>query len=412
VDFSEGKGVGVIDPFRTRYVFPASFERSERALGSLSVNIIARRYDRTGSSSDLTGDTRVVRLFTIRRSLTERSIRNRLHANVQQPVPTNNRKRATGTRWFKAGCQRPALFIVRSWLRRRFPRYTVQRLALELVRYDVLRHPGSVFQRINATNVFLYRQFSKTEMRCNICETVGAPWYDFPNVRRMREQRLNLVRETLHCRHCGAWMRQRIMAHGLMKYCAKWFGQEATSIGELAGKCAGIDILDTDEFSAISAKLRVNRSYVVSTYAPNLPRGALGNGLYNVDLESIPFEPQRFDIIMTSDVMEHVRDFERAQAEIYRCLRPGGAHIFTVPFDVNALATKTLIDTRSPTDIYLDAPQIHGDPRSGGIAAYRICGADMVDRLRSIGFDAEIVRVTEPGSGIFDGLYFVARRPA
>jgi SAM-dependent methyltransferase len=301
---------------------------------------------------------------------------------------------------------------VRSWLRRLFPRYTVQRLALDLLRYDLPRRPVSVLQRVNATNAFLFRQFSKTEIRCNVCESVGPPWYDFPNVRRLRGQRLNLVRETLFCRVCGAWMRQRIMAYGLLKFCNARFDLSATSISELAETLDGIDVLDTDDVSAISARLRVSPSYVASTYAPSLPIGDLAEGVWNVDLQNIPFPSDRFDVILTSDVMEHVRDFERAHAEIFRCLKPGGAHIFTVPFDENALVTKTLIDTSSAADVYLEPPQIHGDPRSGGIAAYRICGANMLDLMRSIGFEVDMVRVADQRGGIFDGLYFEARKPA
>jgi SAM-dependent methyltransferase len=201
------------------------------------------------------------------------------------------------------------------------------------------------------------------------------------------------------------------MAHGLIKFCNARFGISAENVPDLAEKSAGIDILETDEVSAISKTLRINQSYVVSTYAPNLPNGDLGNGLYNVDLQNIPFPSERFEIILTSDVMEHVRDFEGAHAEIFRCLKPGGAHIFTVPFDENALVTKTLVDTTSPTDVYLERPQIHGDPRSGGAVAYRICGLSMMDLLRSIGFEVDMVRVTDVRCGVFDGLYFEARKP-
>jgi SAM-dependent methyltransferase len=206
-------------------------------------------------------------------------------------------------------------------------------------------------------------------------------------------------------------MRQRIMAYGLMKFCKSHLSILAENVADLAEAIAEINILETDEVSPISKTLRVNQSYLVSTYAPNLPNGDLGNGLYNVDLQNIPFPSESFDIILTSDVMEHVRDFERAHAEIFRCLKPGGAHIFTVPFDENALVTKTLIDTSSPTDVYLERPHIHGDPRSGGITAYRICGLSMMDLLRSIGFEVAMVRVTEHRCGIFDGLYFEARKP-
>jgi hypothetical protein len=111
--------------------------------------------------------------------------------------------------------------------------------------------------------------------------------------------------------------------------------------------------------------------------------------------------------------MEHVRDTGSAHREIYRCLKPGGAHIFTIPFDENALTTRILIDASSPRDIYLELPQIHGDDHlTGGVPAYRIYGMDLLDDLRAVGFDASVVRVNSAACGIYNGLYFIARRPS
>jgi SAM-dependent methyltransferase len=45
----------------------------------------------------------------------------------------------------------------------------------------------------------------------------------------------------------------------------------------------------------------------------------------------LPFLSSSFDVVVASDVLEHIEDDARAVAEIARVLRPGGAFIFTVP---------------------------------------------------------------------------------
>ena len=47
--------------------------------------------------------------------------------------------------------------------------------------------------------------------------------------------------------------------------------------------------------------------------------------------ESIPFESGRFDLVLASDVLEHVDDDAGAMREIERILKPGGVFIATVP---------------------------------------------------------------------------------
>lgn len=45
----------------------------------------------------------------------------------------------------------------------------------------------------------------------------------------------------------------------------------------------------------------------------------------------LPFRPGSFDVVVASDVLEHIDDDARAVGEVARVLRPGGAFIFSVP---------------------------------------------------------------------------------
>jgi len=294
-----------------------------------------------------------------------------------------------------------------------FPHFTDRRRALQLGWYG-LRHGVGVFDKLNKTNLFLVRQFRNIEIKCNVCGNQAKVWYEMLSVKERREHKVGLLRETLECLNCLSRMRYRIMAHGMLNEFGSRFGINAASIADVGAQLKNIDILDTDAFSPVARILRDNKSYKMSSYLPDRPFGLLKDqDIYNIDLQKISFPDMSFDIILTSDVMEHVRSFDAANREIFRCLKPGGAHIFTVPFHEPEPWTRTLVDTSTADDIYLEPPQLHGDDHlSGKIPAYRIYGLELLDDLRSLGFVASMIRIQSALNGIFDGVYFIARRPA
>jgi SAM-dependent methyltransferase len=49
------------------------------------------------------------------------------------------------------------------------------------------------------------------------------------------------------------------------------------------------------------------------------------------DVCAMPFADARFDLVLATDIIEHVRDDERALCEIARVLRPDGRLLLTVP---------------------------------------------------------------------------------
>lgn len=53
------------------------------------------------------------------------------------------------------------------------------------------------------------------------------------------------------------------------------------------------------------------------------------------DAREMPFESRSFDLVVCSEVLEHVPEPERAIAEMKRVVRPGGLVIVTVPHERN-----------------------------------------------------------------------------
>jgi SAM-dependent methyltransferase len=60
------------------------------------------------------------------------------------------------------------------------------------------------------------------------------------------------------------------------------------------------------------------------------PRGLVARAVRG-DLLSLPFPDASFDVVMASEVLEHIPDDDVAMAEISRVLRPGGRVAVTVP---------------------------------------------------------------------------------
>ena len=291
------------------------------------------------------------------------------------------------------------------------PRFSNRRRIASLVRY-ALRRPFEIGQRVNATNIFLARQFSKLEGSCNICGARTKFWFDMPNRREREEHKVGLLRESLYCTNCNGKMRERIIAQALITEVRRRFACEGGHLAAFGGLIGELDILDTDQFSPQARMFRSLPRYLVSGYVPENPAPILSDGVTrNVDLQKMPFDAGTFDVILSADVLEHVRDLDLANSEIKRCLKPGGVHIFTVPFDGGASMTRTLVAFDGETEIYLAPPQIHGDALSGGIVAYRVFGGDLPALLVKAGFEADMVRVCDAGAGIFDGLCFLARKP-
>jgi O-antigen biosynthesis protein len=138
------------------------------------------------------------------------------------------------------------------------------------------------------------------------------------------------LRESLYCSSCGSTARNRMLASGLLRVASI---PPFQSIAALASAPAGPKVFDTDCYGPMFQLLRKANYYRSSAYMPQQQFGtAILDKVINVDLQNMPFEDGSFDIILTSDVMEHVRRDGLAHSEIYRCLKPLGYYIFTVPY--------------------------------------------------------------------------------
>lgn len=237
-----------------------------------------------------------------------------------------------------------------------------------------------------------------------------------------------LWRESLNCQHCRSTSRYRSIASGALRAIAELTGVQAASLADIPRFQENkLHIYDTQPpfyyepcAYPVPDLLRACDwiDVVLSQYKPDKPMGKmLSKGIVNQNLECLTFASGSLDIVITSDVMEHVRLDERAHHEIHRVLKPGGIYIFTVPH--NRAWAETLIRVQitdpenSSQDIHLLEPEYHGDTNNeegGGVLAYRTYGKDLEENLTQIGFEVEYVKVNNTNLGIMNTELYYCRK--
>ena len=123
---------------------------------------------------------------------------------------------------------------------------------------------------------------------------------------------------------------------------------------------------------------------------------------------ALSFVSGAFDLVVTTDVFEHVRHPYVAFAEVFRVLRRGGVHVFTVPGSY-PLPQHTVerVDVRSEQDVFILEPVYH----HGTELVYNDFGADFTERLAEIGFETEVTCFDLPNHSASTQLTFSSRKP-
>lgn len=105
--------------------------------------------------------------------------------------------------------------------------------------------------------------------------------------------------------------------------------------------------------------------YSSSQYLPSCEFGTIDpvTGFRSEDLEGLSFADNTFDLFVTQDVMEHIFNPLKAFQEIARVLKPGGAHVFSVPLVNKFLPTQRWASMNADKSIHYHRPaEYHGNP--------------------------------------------------
>ena len=214
-------------------------------------------------------------------------------------------------------------------------------------------------------------------------------------------------RNTMICLFCRSSSRNRHVAKTIIGI----VDGGKTSIAELKAT-EDISIYNTATGDCFSRVLKECKSYISSCYQDGLAPGTeISPRVSCQNIESLTYADNSFDFVITEDVFEHVRHPEEGFREISRVLRPGGYHVFTVPFHFDR-PTLVRVDTSGDDDVHLLPPEYHGDPLRGTILAYRTFGIDLFEQLEQSGFETRVEFSTfaDRRYGIFDSSVFISRK--
>jgi SAM-dependent methyltransferase len=214
------------------------------------------------------------------------------------------------------------------------------------------------------------------------------------------------ARDNLFCVWCRSFARKRHLALLLL-----------AELGA-ARSLAAVQRLDRDVYSAgvdghIAAHLHRFARFTASELTDAPLGSSLPSGGTCQDLQALTFASGSQDVVVTEDVLEHVRHPDRAFAEIARVLRPGGVHLFTVPLYLDRATLERVEPHDDGSDRVLVEPlEYHGDARGQRVLAYRTFGTDLPERLAALGFETtlHLSRYDQRRLGIVDTAVFAARK--
>ncbi len=212
------------------------------------------------------------------------------------------------------------------------------------------------------------RALSGDVVRCPLCER-GAVAY-LPSGTPPRPHAL--------CPFCGSLERTRMMGLALTQRGLPKAGQRVLHVAPDRSLRERIQAVPGITYIAGDKK---EPGY---TYPP---------GTEDLDVTSLPYPADHFDLVICSHVLEHVPDDRKAMRELCRVLKPGGLAILLVP-----------MSDRPVTD---EDPAVT-DPderqrRFGQRDHVRLYGRDYFDRLRAAGFTVTVERpaASLPAEAVF-----------
>lgn len=214
---------------------------------------------------------------------------------------------------------------------------------------------------------------------CYVCAKPAVFMSDLLNSdgHKIAGKRMPNWRERMECRDCGLNSRIRASIHFLER-----------NLG--CGRDARIHI--AEQSTPLYTWLQAQYPGLTGSeyFGSRIPFGSVDpvTGYRNESVTALTFADASLDYMLSFDVLEHVPDYQAALRECRRCLKPGGALLFSVPFHKGSATT--IVQARIAEDgsiEHLSEPMYHGDPvNPEGCLCYYTFGWDILADLRALGF--------------------------
>jgi SAM-dependent methyltransferase len=173
--------------------------------------------------------------------------------------------------------------------------------------------------------------FKKASGICAACGAQGTFQYlDVINDALAQQWRISQklqnaysARESMRCSDCQCSARLRALAEAISAV----YGDRHQSLREnIENNAFGAKkVAEINACGELHNILKDIEGLQYSEYGSRVP------GVKSQDLQKLSYASGTFDLLLTSDTLEHIPDYNQALREIHRVLKPGGYHIFTVP---------------------------------------------------------------------------------
>ncbi len=233
---------------------------------------------------------------------------------------------------------------------------------------------------------------------CAVCGRRGVFFFD-----------QNPTRESYLCPECGASLRYQGQARAIVNR----YSRGARTLGELVKEpdFRTLRIWEPGELGPFRPLFGHLTLYTQSAFWPDVAPGETRNGLRCEDLTSTTFPDASFDLIVTSDIFEHVRKPDLGFGEIHRILKPDGWHIFSIPTTQPIPAVTTprvdVVGDDGSEDVQLLEARYHR-----GHLVYNDFGADMVMQLAAMGLPTTAEQFVSPSDNASRLLTFCSQKQA
>jgi SAM-dependent methyltransferase len=219
-------------------------------------------------------------------------------------------------------------------------------------------------------------------------------------------------KESSACALCGAKLRARRLARALLDaYPVGDPPAPAPSIAAWDGhpEARALRVAEINVIEGLYDPLRRLPGLAFSEYREGATPGQVVEGVRCEDLTRLTYPNRAFDVVLTSETLEHVPDLGAALAEIRRVLAPGGRHLFTVPLRPDVPSTFARAVVIPDGTIEHRARPIRHPGGDVGYPVFTEFDADLPDLLREAGFEVEVRFGPTTEDDL--GQVFVCRKP-
>jgi SAM-dependent methyltransferase len=200
-------------------------------------------------------------------------------------------------------------------------------------------------------------------------------------------------KESCFCTYCGANLRARRMARALLSlYPVGSPPAPARSLCEWVEPASrsSLRIAEINRIEGLHEQLLRLPHVATSDFHPGAEPGSLVDGVRSEDLTRLTYADASFDLVLSSETLEHVPDLQAALREIGRVLVPGGRHIFTIPQLPHVPTTFARSVVLPDGSIEHRAPRICHPGGDVGYPVFTEFGADLQQVFAGAGFELEV----------------------